>query len=88
MAELQTDLIIRPDGPPAEEAHINDLVQHEIPGGPGELVSYTDGWGCIEAVGEGHRCACGPNVQHIQRTDGPDGWIVVHHSLDRREKTE
>lgn len=33
-------------------------------------------------------CACGPEVQPVQRDDGSMGWVIVHHSLDGREQTE
>ncbi len=33
-------------------------------------------------------CVCGPNTQTVFRDDGSCGWVVVHNSLDGREKTE
>lgn len=32
-------------------------------------------------------CVCGPRVEHVP-CDGPDGWVVVHRSLDGRESAE
>lgn len=33
-------------------------------------------------------CACGPETRPVQREDGSMGWVVVHHSLDGRERYE
>lgn len=33
-------------------------------------------------------CACGPRQELVELADGSDGWLVVHNSLDGREKTE
>jgi len=33
-------------------------------------------------------CPCGPAVEPVKRDDGSVGWVVVHHSLDGREKCE
>jgi hypothetical protein len=33
-------------------------------------------------------CPCGPESRREVLEDGSDGWLVVHHSLDGREKTE
>lgn len=33
-------------------------------------------------------CICGPRLEHIERTDGSDGWLYIHHSLDGRERSE
>lgn len=33
-------------------------------------------------------CPCGPTTEAVFRADGPDGWIIVHHSLDGREQPE
>lgn len=33
-------------------------------------------------------CVCGPRVDPVKRDDGSMGWLIVHHSLDGREKTE
>lgn len=32
-------------------------------------------------------CVCGPRVQ-LHETPHGDGWVYVHHSLDRREFKE
>jgi hypothetical protein len=29
-------------------------------------------------------CVCGPEVEHVPNPDGPDGWLITHHSLDGR----
>jgi hypothetical protein len=31
-------------------------------------------------------CPCGPAVEPVVRGDGSVGWLVVHHSLDGRER--
>lgn len=36
----------------------------------------------------GDDCPCGPTTEPIMREDGSNGWMVVHHSLDGREKHE
>lgn len=33
-------------------------------------------------------CACGPQARLVTREDRPDGWLIVHHSLDGREARE
>ena len=33
-------------------------------------------------------CPCGPDVQLVRRDGEPDAWLVVHHSLDGRERSE
>jgi hypothetical protein len=34
------------------------------------------------------RCVCGPSYEHVQGEDGESGWVITHHSLDGREKSE
>ena len=36
----------------------------------------------------GDGCPCGPEAQPVKRDDGSVGWLLVHHSLDGREKHE
>lgn len=33
-------------------------------------------------------CVCGPTVEAVFQDDGSNGWVVVHHSLDGRERRE
>lgn len=33
-------------------------------------------------------CPCGPLTDPVQRDDGSYGWVLVHHSLDGRERFE
>lgn len=33
-------------------------------------------------------CVCGPEVEPVERDDGSIGWLIVHHSLDGRERFE
>ena len=33
-------------------------------------------------------CICGPKSRAVFREDGSNGWVVQHHSLDRRESRE
>ena len=33
-------------------------------------------------------CVCGPTVEAVFRDDGSNGWVIVHHSLDGRERHE
>jgi hypothetical protein len=40
-----------------------------------------------DTTGE-HDCACGPDTEHVPNPDRPDGWLVTHHSLDGRERSE
>lgn len=37
---------------------------------------------------DGGDCPCGPTTEPVPRDDGSYGWVVVHHSLDGREKEE
>jgi hypothetical protein len=39
-------------------------------------------------VDDGGGCTCGPRVEPVERDDGSYGWLVVHHSLDGRERFE
>ncbi len=33
-------------------------------------------------------CFCGPATEPVPRPDGSMGWLIVHHSLDGRERFE
>jgi hypothetical protein len=33
-------------------------------------------------------CVCGPDAELVENPDGPDGWLIKHHSLDGREINE
>lgn len=33
-------------------------------------------------------CPCGPRPEAVKRDDGSMGWLMVHNSLDGREKDE
>lgn len=33
-------------------------------------------------------CVCGPTDELVPNDRGPDGWLVIHHSLDGRERFE
>lgn len=33
-------------------------------------------------------CVCGPTVEFGDSDDGPDSWLLTHHSLDGRERYE
>lgn len=39
----------------------------------------------IEHDDTGTDCPCGPAVTIVPNPTGPDGWHVLHHSLDGRE---
>lgn len=36
---------------------------------------------------EDEGCVCGPTTEHVPTEHG-DAWVVVHHSLDGRERHE
>lgn len=36
----------------------------------------------------GDECLCGPTVEPVTRDGGSIGWLVIHHSIDGREKAE
>ena len=42
----------------------------------------------IEHDTESDDCACGPTVEPVEHDNGSMGWLLTHHSLDGREKTE
>lgn len=48
---------------------------HVLP--DGDLIEHVE-------VSEG--CPCGPAVEAVFREDGSNGWVIVHHSLDGRER--
>lgn len=33
-------------------------------------------------------CTCGPTLEPIKRDDGSYAWLLIHHSIDGREKSE
>ena len=33
-------------------------------------------------------CPCGPSTEPVPRDDGSMGWLIIHHSLDGRERFE
>jgi hypothetical protein len=36
----------------------------------------------------GGDCVCGPSIEPVPREDDSMGWLVSHHSLDGRERSE
>lgn len=46
----------------------------------GDLVAHD--------IEHGDDCPCGPAVELVPNDDGPDGWLITHHSLDGRERFE
>lgn len=52
-------------------------VVHVLP--VGDLIEHED---------VGDDCPCGPTTEPVKRDDGSIGWVVVHHSLDGRERGE
>lgn len=40
----------------------------------------------IEHDEVGDDCPCGPTVEPVERQDGSFGWLIIHHSLDGRER--
>lgn len=69
---------------------LRDLIEHTVPGGIDGYDTIPGRWLTIEAVDEAdmETCPCVPAVEHVPNDDGPDGWLVVHASLDGREAHE
>ena len=42
----------------------------------------------VEHDTDGEDCVCGPAAEAIFREDGSTGWVITHHSLDGRERSE
>lgn len=42
----------------------------------------------MEHETDGADCLCGPATEAVSRDDGSYGWLVMHHSLDGRERNE
>lgn len=42
----------------------------------------------IEHQDTGQDCPCGPTVEAVFADDGSNGWLIMHHSLDGRERAE
>lgn len=42
----------------------------------------------ITHADHGDDCVCGPTVEPVEAEDGSIGWLIKHHSLDGRERTE
>lgn len=72
---------------------LGDHIVHDVPGGLGEYDGVTFGWAVVrlsaaEEAAPELVCVCGPALEHCPGGVGPDGWMVVHHSLDGREARE
>ena len=58
--------------------------------------SHTDGspvhvWpetDIVEHDVDSDDCICGPDTVPVARQNGSVGWMIRHHSLDGRERTE
>jgi hypothetical protein len=37
---------------------------------------------------DGSACPCGPETRPVERENGSIGWLIIHPSLDGREKQE
>lgn len=64
-----------------------DVVEHLIPGGLNNNdLGVVARWLAIEADPHAPdvECCCGPVTEHVP----PSGWLITHHSLDGRERTE
>ena len=42
----------------------------------------------VEHITAGDDCVCGPATEPVVRDDGSVGWLIVHHSLDGRERLD
>lgn len=42
----------------------------------------------IEHDTSGTPCVCGPQERPVKADDGSVGWVIVHNSLDGRERYE
>lgn len=42
----------------------------------------------IEHELKGDDCPCGVTSEPVKRDDGSMGWVIIHHSLDGRERYE
>lgn len=75
------------------EVHVlplRDVVEHEVPGGIEGHDDGSRGWLAIETDEDADEtaCPCGPRTELVNEPGVPDGWLVVHHSLDGREARE
>lgn len=59
-----------------------------MPEDDGEHVHVYPGRDLIIHIAADDDCPCGPTVTAEFREDGSNGWLVTHHSLDGREKSE
>ncbi len=70
---------------------LEDPIEHAVPGALAiAAVKPGDAWLCIEQrAGDDESCVCVPDVEYVPAEDGgPDGWLIIHHSLDGREQRE
>lgn len=69
---------------------LGDSVEHLVPGGLDGHRSEDGCWLAIEAdpTVPVVDCPCGPTVELVSNPDGPDGWLLTHHSIDGRERCE
>jgi hypothetical protein len=66
---------------------LRDAITHEVPGGLDGHDDDPGPWLTIEADGD-EACPCIPSAELVPGEDGPDGWLITHHSLDGRELSE
>lgn len=68
---------------------LGDLIEHDVPGGLDGHTADEGAWLAIECQdAEAEPCICDPTPELVPNGDGPDSWIVTHHSLDGRENRE
>lgn len=55
-----------------------------MPSDPIHVLPVND---LIDHDSTGEDCICGPDLERVE-TDHGDEWMVIHHSLDGRERYE
>lgn len=66
---------------------LGDQLEHLVPGGLDDYDRRVPArWLAIEADPDAPDldCPCGPATEHVP----PGGWLITHHSLDGRERSE
>lgn len=71
---------------------IGDRIYHDAPGTDPQIADVDpDGWLAVQDRADDPpvpRCVCDPLVKVASPAGAPSQWLVIHHALDGRTRTE